>query len=234
MAGNFLQSEVIDNQKFNSKFNLIRLKAKDSAFKFEAGQFTVIKIDDTVSRAYSIVSLPQTLPYWEIFVDITPGGPGTTMIKKLKPGDIIHTSQPRGTFKVEKDGAKKILMGATGCGMAAIKPVLEELLNDKERQSIQLFWGLRHEEEICFLEHLKKLQEIYPHFNYEIVISKPQNGWTGKTGHITSHLDQALQNHTPGEIGLYLCGNSEMIKETIQLSEPKGLTLENIYFERHY
>lgn len=228
-----VQSEVLDNQKLNHKFNLIRLKCLESAFNFEAGQFVVIQVNDTVSRAYSIASLPSQLPIWELFVDITPGGPGTTKLQSLKKGDIIRTSLPRGTFKVRGDGGGHVVMGATGCGLAAIKPVLQSLLPDSKRESIKLFWGLRYEEDICHEDTLKKLQQQYPHFQYEIILSRPQNGWPGKVGHITTFLSELVQNHTAEELSLYLCGNSQMIVDTIKLVQ-SNLPMERIYFERHY
>lgn len=235
MAIKFVQSEVQSNQKLNYKFNLLRFRLKNKdlkSFSFKAGQFILVALEDSLFRAYSIASPPKQLPIWEILIDITPNGPGCKYLKSLKAGDIIKTSTPKGVFALESDGASNIVMGATGCGLASIKPIIEEIL--EQGKSICFFWGLRHEEDMfdkSFLENWKKLN---PEFEYEIILSKPENGWTGNTGHINYHMIEHIKSLSQKTTSVYLCGNSKMIADVKSSLEKINFPTERIYFERHY
>lgn len=235
MAIKFIQSEVLENQPLNYKFHLLRfkLKSKDvKSFSFKAGQFILVTVGGSLFRAYSIASSPQKLPIWEILLDVTPNGPGCQYLKRLKVGDIVRTSTPKGIFALKSDGALNIVMGATGCGLASIKPIVEDIL--EQGKNICFFWGLRHEEDIfdrTFLENWKKTS---PAFQYEIILSKPENGWKGKTGHINSYMVEHIKDLPHQETSVYLCGNSKMIADVKSQLEKINFPQERVYFERHY
>jgi len=235
MAIKFVQSEVLENKPLNYKFHLLRFKLKhndEKSFSFKAGQFILVALENSLFRAYSIASSPKQLPFWEILIDITPNGPGCKYLKNLKPGDEIQTSTPKGIFALEEDGASNLVMGATGCGLASIKPIVESIL--EQGKNIHFFWGLRHEGDVFDRAFLETWKKISPGFQYEIILSKPENGWVGKTGHINSHMVEHIKSLPPELTSVYLCGNNEMIAEVkLKLSEI-NFPQERIYFERHY
>ena len=82
----FFKHDVVSNIKLNSKFNSIKFKSESKSFIFKTGQFVAVKVNKNIFRLYSIASEPEDLPYWNMFIDITPGGPGTTYLKSLKKG----------------------------------------------------------------------------------------------------------------------------------------------------
>lgn len=234
MAIKFVSSEVLENKTLNYKFHLLRFKllGNKKAFLFKPGQFILVKVEDSLFRAYSIASSPRQLPNWEILIDITPNGPGCKYLKSLKPGDIIETSTPKGIFALEKDGSKNIIMGATGCGLASIKPIVEEILD--EGKNMYLYWGLRHEEDIFDKSFLENWKSSNPNFEYEIVLSKPKGVPAGKTGHINSHMIEHIKSLPPELTSVYLCGNNEMIAEVKSRLAEMNFPQERVYFERHY
>ncbi len=234
MAIKFVKSEVLENNVLNYKFHLLRFKLKGNikAFQFKPGQFILVKIEEKLFRAYSIASSPKELPIWELLIDITPDGPGCRYLKNLKPGDTIETSTPKGIFALEEDGSKNIIMGATGCGLASIKPIVEEIL--EEGKNMYLYWGLRHEEDIFDRSFLENWKSVNPNFQYEIILSKPKEAQTGKTGHINSHMVEHIKSLPPELTSVYLCGNNEMIAEVKSKLLEMDFPQERIYFERHY
>lgn len=235
MAIKFVQSEVLENKPLNYKFHLLRfkLKGKDTkAFSFKAGQFILVTVEDSLFRAYSIASSPKQLPFWEILIDITPNGPGCKYLKTLKPGDEIMTSTPKGVFALEEDGSTNIIMGATGCGLASIKPIVEEILS--EGKNMHLYWGLRQEEDIFDRSFLENWKSLNPNFQYEIILSKPKSVTNGKTGHINLHMVELIKSLPKGTTSVYLCGNSEMIADVKSQLEKINFPEERVYFERHY
>ena len=229
-----IKSEVLQNQKLNYKFHLIKLKAKKEGFNFKPGQFVTLKVTNSIFRCYSIFSSPDTLPIWEVFVDITPGGPGTTYLKKLKRGDIIETSFPTGIFVHQKDGSKNIILAGTGCGIAPLLPILEKASEDKKNKNIILLWGLRFKKDIVLKDSLKKLAMKYTKFHYNIILSQPEEKWSGNTGHVQKYIIGSLQGVSPKETSLYLTGSGDFIKETLKDLQKRKISPAHIYLEKYY
>ncbi len=229
----FLKHEVLANEKLNRKFNLIKLKAKNS-FKFKPGQFVTLKVTNSIFRCYSIFSSPNLLPGWEMFIDISPGGPGTTYLKKLKKGDVIETSAPAGTFTYEKDGSKNVIFAGTGCGIAPLLPILRSVLVDKKCEKTTLYWGLRYIKDIVLESELKAIRNNFSKFDYEIILSQPERKWKGRIGHVQKPVMDSLRTLSPEKTSIYLSGNGEFIQETLDDLKKNRLSSARVYLEKCY
>ncbi len=239
----FFSSIVLENKKLNDKFHHLRLRAENPDFQFKTGQFTVLKIDSLTYRSYSISSTPQKLPLWEMFVDVTPQGPGTRYLESLKPGQAIETSRPAGNFIITQKAPRNIIFGATGCGIASIKPLIEQLLtqpaspakqNEQPAIHIQLFWGLRHIKDIVWQENFKQWAKDHPSFHYQIYLSRPEGPWDGKTGHINTGLLTLTKTLLPLQTAVYLCGSLEMITDITEQLSVAGFPDKQIFFEHYF
>jgi len=229
----FVTHKVISNTVLNRKFNLIKLiTLNPDLFDFKAGQFVTVRINKDTFRSYSIASSPSTLPYWNIFVDITPGGPGTTYLKALKKGDQIQTSTASGHFVLETKYPKYIF-GATGCGIAPFMSIIEDLIkyNDKE---IVVIWGLRYHHEIALLSQFKHFSKANNKFSLNIILSKPEKSWRGKSGRITPHLIQSAIQSPHNYPGIYLSGSSEFIQNARNKLLKLKVPPNSIHFESCY
>ena len=226
------QHEVVSNTKLNDKFNLIQFKSKNGEFKFKLGQFTTMKINSKVFRCYSFASTPEELPYWNIFVDITPGGPGTAYLKFLRPGQIIETLSIGGQFKINKK-LKKYIFGATGCGVAPFLPMIKKLNEDKNSE-IYFFWGLRTEKDIVLIDTLKMYSKLNNKFHFEIVLSKPTSNWKGEKGHITDKIIDMVKKASHKNMGIYLSGSNKFIDDILKLLTNQKFPSEKIYHEACY
>lgn len=225
MSSPLIPSQIVQNLKLNDKFHLLHFQALDKTFTFQAGQFVVLKIGENSFRPYSVASSPQSLPFWELLVDTTPNGEGSKFIKSLKTGQTVFTTQPQGNFTINPKGNSHLVMGATGCGLAPIKSLLEQTLS-KSTNRIFLLWGLRYSKEIIFRDLLDSWQRDYPHFKYQIVLSQEDT-----QSHITSPLTSCVKELLPQKVQAYLCGNSQMIAQTVDSLQEIGLKSEQIFFE---
>jgi len=221
-----LSHKVVSNEVLNDKFNLITLKASDR-LNFKIGQFVLVNVGKNINRAYSLASLPEELPFWKIFVDITPGGPGTTYLKNLNVGDIIQTHNPSGQFLLSKS-AENYIFAATGCGIAPFLPMIEVLLNNNKR--VYLIWGLRHIREITLKERFK-LWSKNKGFSYQIVLSQPEGPWQGKVGHIPPLLLGKAKSLRKDSLKIYLSGSNDFIREASNLLQNNKINARKIHFE---
>ncbi|MCJ7805525.1 FAD-dependent oxidoreductase [Patescibacteria group bacterium] len=228
----FSEHEVISNKVLNGKFNLIKLKSKNRDFKYKVGQFVTIKVKDNIFRCYSIASLPEELPFWDIFVDISPGGPGTTYLKSIKKGQVIKTLNPRGNFLLNKRLDNHIF-AATGCGIAPFLPMIKELLKSKDKK-IFFLWGLRFKKDIVLEDLLKSYAKANRNFSFKIILSKPEKDWKGETGHINNTISKIAKGFSYSNTGIYLSGSGEFIKESESLLLNEKFPLKRIFVEACY
>ena len=81
---------------------------------FTPGHFVSCKLpagDDLVTRAYSIASHPTSSREIEILLSLVPGGPGSSHLFGLAPGDPLSFTGPWGTFILERQPAAETLFG---------------------------------------------------------------------------------------------------------------------------
>jgi NAD(P)H-flavin reductase len=228
----FFQHEVISNKELNSKFNSIKLRSLDKSFSFSPGQFVLFRIKDNILRAYSIASTPEDLPKWEIFVDISPSGPGTTYLRMLKNGDTVKTLNPSGQFVLGQKGGNYIF-AATGCGVAPFLSMIKEIIKNKENK-VFLYWGLRFNKDIALKKVLDSYSKTDKNFTYEIVLSKPDPDWKGLTGHLINPLIAKAKLLGKGNYKIYLSGSREFVRETTEALEKEKFPARKIYFESCY
>lgn len=222
---NFLKSILLKRSKLSSKFYLFEFKFIDGKVsKFKPGQFITLKVGKYIFRCYSIFSLSDKLPFWQIFVDITPGGPGTTYLKNLKVGETVHTTAPTGSFTPRNDSSKYIIMVATGCGIAPLKPMIDYYLSlNKVPKKILFYWGMKNQNEVVLKDVLSKWTKT-SQFDYHLCYFHS----------ILSELHKDLSQIPKKETSVYIAGNGSFIKEAISYLESNKFPLDKVYFEQCY
>lgn len=223
------RAKVAEHYALNQKYHFLHLELiEPHLLEFQAGQYISLDIGGGERRAYSIASKPLNNHEVDICVDIMPGGKGTTFIKNLQPGDEIKFIGPLGRLAMGNES--KLLFVATGCGIAPIKSMVFELLEDKKDQrEIWLFWGLRFVEDMFWEEDWRQINKSYPNFHYRLILSKPPEHWPLAAGHVNEEIEALSLDES---WGVYLCGNKEMVEEVKELVVKKGVPENQIHFEK--
>ncbi|MFH0943263.1 MAG: FAD-binding oxidoreductase [Candidatus Beckwithbacteria bacterium] len=223
-------AKVNEHFAYNEKYHCFKFElVKPALLEFLAGQYISIEVGEGLRRSYSIVNQPSVNHMVELCVDVLPDGKGTGYLKNLKPGDEVKFLAPLGIFKAEQES--KLLFMATGCGIAPIKSMLFDLLEDKkDTRQMVLVWGLRHAEEMFWEEELRRLEEYYKNFKLQIILSQPPEKWPLPAGHITDYIKTEMSLDKGW--GIYLCGSREMVEEGKVLVESLGVPKEQIHFEK--
>jgi ferredoxin-NADP reductase len=202
-------------------------------FSFIPGQYLALEVPGGPFRCYSIASSPKQIPLWQMFIDISPQGPGTTYLQGLKKGQIVKTLGPMGEFTCKDDKSKKFIFGATGCGLAPYLSMIESLLMRQPQPKVFLFWGLRHKTEIALENVLSSWEKKNKNFSYEIVLSQPKGKWSGRTGHVNEFLAHEAKKPLNRQTSVYLCGNSGFVQENIQALQKIRFPSRQIHFENY-
>jgi CDP-4-dehydro-6-deoxyglucose reductase len=209
------QQDILLDEKTRLSPTVFRYKfhaAGAESTPFVPGQFLTFVISDTVRRSYSFASAPDSGASFELVVDLAPGGPGSQFFDKLQPGASPRVFSPLGRFTFDEDSTRTRVYVATGTGIAPFRAVLQHdaRIGGGAVPPTHLYWGLRHEEDIYLTEELDGFSKLLPDFSYDIILSKPGDGWQGKRGHVTEHV---LARTDLASADYYLCGNGGMIRE---------------------
>lgn len=210
----------------------------DKPMKFKAGQYMQVrtkpydKIKETVFRAYSISSIPSDVNACELIVRRVPQGICTNfMHDHVKEGDTIELTGPYGDF-YPRDEADGYVMIAGGSGLAPMRSIILDILERKLDKQMYFFFGAATKKDLYYVEYFEELARQNKNFHYVAALSAPlpEDNWTGETGLITEVVDKHVQDIT-GLHGL-LCGSPGMINACINVLKKKGLTDNNIYFDK--
>jgi CDP-4-dehydro-6-deoxyglucose reductase, E3 len=202
--------------------------------QFKAGQFVSFEVPSSgrlpfLTRPYSIASPPHLSDRITLVLNLVAGGPGSTYLFGLREGDKTQFKGPAGSFYLREDG-RDLLLVATGTGIAPLRSmVLAELARDSARR-VTLIWGLRSQRDLYYQEECLELSRLHPRFSVVTTLSRPEPGWNGTVGRVTTFVDREIASVK--NISVYLCGNGGMIKEVTAILNGKGLC--PIYREKYY
>ncbi|MBW7944763.1 hypothetical protein H3C70_05200 [Patescibacteria group bacterium] len=226
-----LADKIILNPKFTQyRFELV----EPNRMNFAAGQYVSIPVD-TVGhrRSYSICSAPDNDHGFELFVEFVENGLGTQYLDKLKFGDTIQCLAPMGQFVVQSDDPSiPLCLVASGSGVAPLRSMLyDQLQRHGNARRMTLFWGLRHEADMCWTEDLKELVANFPNVTFHPVISRAMDEWPLCRGRVTDCLSIHDVDLTAE---YYICGNQQMILDTMEVLKKRGVPETKLFHEKFY
>lgn len=227
----FQQAQVVKRKDLISTFHYFDFTTPQPLL-FQPGQHISIKVSPERINCYSIAGRDGPNKF-NLLIDTKTGGLGSKFFSYLQGGNKISYLGPVGNFTLKtNDGAKHMVFLATGSGLAPLKCMIESML--KERKSsvpITLYWGLSKIEDLFWQDYLQKLSLDYPNFNAKIVIYNPSDKWHGRTGFITSLLEEDFEKME--DFAAYLCGNKNMIADASEILLRKKCPKERIYTEKY-
>lgn len=197
---------------------------------FAAGQFFMLEVQDEqgkVNRAYSVASAPSKKDGFSLCVKLIPEGRGSRVFRNLETGARLNFMGPFGHFMLA-DSPKDIVMVATGTGLAPFMSMLPTLLEGGRAGRVDLYFGVRHEEDLFYVDTLRAWEAEYSNFHVHVTLSQPPDGWTGLRGRVTEHLT----DFDPAAVQVYICGNGDMVKAVKEQVEAAGVPKVDIHLEQ--
>ncbi|MCB9813311.1 MAG: hypothetical protein H6772_02805 [Pseudomonadales bacterium] len=226
-------AKLTDKTDFNEKFTKYVFELDHpNEMEFESGQYVSITVDEHGDRrSYSICSNSDTKHSFELLIEHLPDGVGSNFLRNLKFGEEVDVLGPLGRFTlIHGDDCEELVFVATGSGIAPFRSMILNLLQDVgEKRPITLYWGLRYVEDLFWENEFQDLVENYENFKFHPVISRAIEEWPLCKGRVTD----CLQVHdVPIKGGYYLCGSAKMIDDVNALIQERGVSKEDIHFEK--
>lgn len=199
---------------------------------FKPGQFVsfneIVK-GKKITRPYSIVSLPDGNRF-ELCLNLVQDGVFTPHLFAMKPGESIEMSAPLGFFVI-RDPAKEAVFIATGTGIAPFRAMTPDYLSHPYANRLTLLFGVRHERTIYYRDDFAALAGQYPNFRFWPTLSRPEPSWAGRTGHVQTHLLEAIGDRRDLEV--YICGLKAMVDDVRAILKGLGFDRKQIVFEKY-
>jgi ferredoxin--NADP+ reductase len=157
-----MKLKVIDVEHYTDTLFRIRTERPNS-YRFTAGEFVMIGMDDTPKRAYSLTSGPYD-EYLEFYSIKVQDGPLTSKLQHIKVGDELDVGdKPTGTLilaNLELGG--HLVMMASGTGIAPFISLLRDPETYDLFENITVTWTTRtHAEQDSYRDFLNEMPIEY-------------------------------------------------------------------------
>jgi len=196
-----LDLKVVEVQHYTDKLFRIRTE-RPRSYRFTAGEFVMIGLEDAPNRAYSITSGPYD-DYIEFYSIKVQDGPLTSKLQYIQVGDTIRVGEkPTGTLilaNLELGG--HLVMMASGTGIAPFISLLREPETYDLFENITVTWTTRlHAEQDCYRDFLNEMPVEY----ISTVTQEPAE----LHGRIQVFMeDGTVKIDNPAEQRIMLCGS---------------------------
>lgn len=204
-------------QLTDETFSLVLPKAR---FAFKAGQHISLGIyGDYQSREYSIYSGIND-DHLEVLVKEVENGYFTPKLRKLKVGDLVEIHGPFGSFGIDSKNAEtgKFVFIASGTGIAPFR----SMVHTYPEIDYTLIHGVRYSTE-DYDRH------EYPGDRYILCSSRDTKGTF--RGRLTGYLKNCT---FAAETQFFLCGNSDMIFDSLEILKEMGFERDQIHCEVYF
>lgn len=204
---------------FNLTENIFILRTEKPSKIIRAGQCFNVGIPGMgINREYSMCSSPAD-PYLEFLIRAVQGGRVSERLSKLRTGDEVEIDGPYGEFCIDNRNLnEEFLFVASGTGIA---PFISFVKTFPQIQ-YQIVHGVRYVTEI-FIEY-KNLP------NYVPCISLGE-----RNAPSSMRVTDYLKEFPPGNNKtIFLCGNRNMIVDSVEILLDQGVNGDSIFSEAFF
>ena len=205
---------------------------------FQPGQFVVLRLHvdphtPPVLRSYSLSDLPAA-DHFRISVKSELHGIGSSFLcNRVREGDVLDVSAPRGSFTLQPDKNPVVLLSA-GVGATPVMSMLHALAAEKSQRQVWWIYGARDRANHPFAEESRSLLTRLSLGRRYVVYSKPDvTDQAGIDFDASGHIDTALLE----KIGVsrnsdfYLCGPSSFLDNMRNGLRDWGVLAKNVHME---
>jgi ferredoxin-NADP reductase/MOSC domain-containing protein YiiM len=202
------------------------------------GQFIVLRLRPTpdeppLFRSYSL-SGPASRAGYRISVKIEPHGrAGVYLSSRVRVGDVLDASTPRGSF-VLRAGDGPVALLSAGIGATPVLAMLHSLAASGATRQVWWLHGARSRKSHPFADDVRRLITSLAHGRSLICYSRPvADDRLGQDYDAAGHLDASTLDAlgVPREADYYLCGPTAFMRDMSSGLAARGVPAERILSE---
>lgn len=159
--------------------------------------------------------------YVELLIKKYDGGPMSTYIHELQPGQTLDIKGPLPKYPWTENKHDHIGLIAGGTGITPMFQLARGIFkNNNDKTKVTLVFGNVSKDDILLQKELAELENTYPQrFRAFYVLDKAPKEWQGSTGFITKDLLKTVLPEPKSEnVKIFVCGPPGLMKA---ISGPK-------------
>jgi ferredoxin--NADP+ reductase len=228
---NWIEGKVIENKHWTNLLYSLHIEAEIDPFI--AGQYGRLGLEinnQIVGRPYSFVNAPHE-PLLEFYSIIVSEGPLSPRLAKLKKGDMVYIDKRvNGFFTLnEVPNGQDIWMLATGTALGPFLSILKSEEVWQRFKRIVLVHAVRFVNELTYQDTIKNFEKNFKHrFQMIPFVSREETDFA-MSGRIPAAIksgyleEKAKIQFSPGHSQVMMCGNPQMLVDTRNALNEKGL-----------
>jgi ferredoxin-NADP reductase/MOSC domain-containing protein YiiM len=204
----------------------------------QPGQYIVLRLQAAaggalVFRSYSL-SGPLSTERYRISVKIEPNGvAGTWLRDRIRVGDTLDVSSPRGGF-ILQIGERPVVLLSAGIGATPVLAMLHALAAGRSPQPVLWIQAARDREHHPFAAEVRRLMLALPRGRSYVCYSKPATlDKLGEDFDAAGHISRSVFEEVgiPREADVYLCGPTAFMADMKAAPTGYGVPPERIHIE---
>ncbi|MEN8169257.1 MAG: CDP-6-deoxy-delta-3,4-glucoseen reductase [Pseudomonadota bacterium] len=224
-----MPTKVASMQRLNEDVMSLHLTLPETErMQYLAGQYVEFILKDGRRRAFSIANAPHDDETLEFHIRHIKGGEFTSHVfDDMSDGEILRIEGPLGSFFLREESELPIIMLATGTGFGPVKGIIEHAIAEHSHRRIYLYWGARNIDGLYMNELAEKWAEQNANIEYRPVLSRPDETWDGRTGHVQDAVLADFDDLSGHE--LYACGHPQMVHSAKDALVARGMNPDDCY-----
>jgi len=202
------------------------------------GQYVVLRLQRTTGgpplfRSYSL-SGPLSTEGYRISVKVEPNGAaGTYLRERVRVGDALDISSPRGSF-ILQSGERPVVLLSAGIGSTPVLAMLYALAGSRSTRQALWLHAARDRQHHPFADEVRRLMCALTNGRSYVCYSRPSSSdKRGQDFDATGHLSRSVFNEVglPRDADVYLCGPSRFMADMKAALAALGVAPERIHIE---
>ena len=202
------------------------------------GQYLVVRLRAAADsppffRSYSISGPPSTERY-RISVKIEPNGmAGAYVSQRIRVGDALDVSSPRGSF-ILQPGERPVVLLSAGIGATPVLAMLHALASERSTRQVLWLHAARDGKHHPFAAEARRLVHTLAHGRSYVCYSLPgSDDKVGRDFDASGRVSRAVFDAlgVPHEAEAYLCGPNRFMADMKEMLPSAGIAPEQIRAE---
>lgn len=155
-------------------------------------------------------------------------GAVTDALCRIGVGDTLGVRGPYGVgWPVALAEGRDVVVAAGGIGLAPLRPVIYELIANRERYGeVNILYGGRSPEELLFVDELEQWRSRFD-VTVDVTVDTAAAEWRGRVGVVTTLISRA--RFDPANAIAMMCGPEVMMRFTAAALRERGVPDDAIW-----
>ena len=203
---------------------------------FLPGQFLSFLLPvggETLTRAYTIASLPEEEECFEICLNQVDGGPGSSYLFSRKEADVLCFTGPWGNFVLDQPTDAEYIFIADRVGIVPFRPMIARLLTAGGHHTARLLYAAPRAGDLLYADEWQRWKRQCAHFSFWplAVGCEPEEYSIEKVllPHIEQHFVKERRQHSRQ---FYICGIGRPVLLLRDLLRGAGYERQAVKYEK--